>query len=683
MQSELIANINTFTALIVGLILVLTDYRGRRSAEKTQKFLFTLMVAFAVATMMSELCYSIAIGVPGEFAYIFCLVSNTLYFLFQGAVIGATYLFFDYTTNRDHVKLRKAGIIFALITAVNAAALAANMFTGFIFIITPDNVYQDVSVYIPVCVGYLFATLILVNVINVRRRISGNLVILILAAVFPTAVGSTLDMFVEGLRLTWSCYFLSMLFCYIFIARAESLKLMETNIKLLDLTQGHLDVAIPYSRKRKDEFDAVSMAIHGMIEQLRIREIRHTQMQAITAAGLRFDLFIKCAENVPQAFKMTLALFRYQYDSIRATMVYPSKDDFYVLRSYVGDDGRRVTEEVGYYLRHEQVMSLIAGKEFVFLNNFTLKELGADFADANSQIACIAPLISGDVTKGYIILESGDEETLPVVREEEFLRSVAGELAGWISSFEKSRKPEPKVLSGGGNIQPASDTGKNIGTKDADDTAADETADVLALLREVDGLDVDTAIAVMGGMEDVYEKSVRLFARLAPGCVEKMDGFIDTDLHAFATEVHGVKGSLNNIGALGLGSKAAEIEGAVKSGNAVTAIKNYPSFRAALLEFHGKLVSALPEHEAAERPQGDKTELLEPLRKAAAAAEDFDAYGAMDIMRGVEKFTYGEEIDSLVREAVVSLENYDSEKAAALIAKLIDTAAGGGGGYGG
>jgi len=675
MQSELIANINTFTALIIGLVLILTDYRGRRSAEKTQQFLFTLMVGFAVATMMSELCYSIAMGVSGEFAYIFCLITNTLYFLFQGAVIGSTYLFFDYTTNRDHAKLRRAGIIFALITAVNAAALAVNMFTGFIFVITPDNIYQDVSVYVPICVGYLFAILILVNVINVRKRIDKNLLILILAAVFPTAVGSTLDLFLVGLKLTWACYFLSMLFCYIFIARAESLKLMETNIKLLDLTQGHLDVAIPYSRKRKDEFDAVSMAIHGMIEQLRVREIRHTQMQAITAAGLRFDLFIKCAESVPQAFKMTLALFRYQYDSVRVTIVYPSQDDFYALISYIGGDGRRVTEEADYFLRHEQVLSLIAGKEFVFLNNFTLKELGADFADANTQIACIAPLIIGDVTKGYIILESGDEETLPVVREEEFLRSVAGELAGWISSFEKSRMTEPKILAGrGGSLPPAAG--------DADDTAADATADALALLREIDGLEVDAAIAVMGGMDDVYEKTVRLFTRLAPDCIDRMIGLIDTDLNAFAVEIHGIKGSLNNIGASELGVKAAEIESAAKSGDINFCRENWPPYREKLVEFHGKLMSALPERETGERSAGDESALLELLRNAKVAAEDFDAYGAMDIMRGALEYTYGVETDSLIRESVAFLESYDCENAAVIIEKLIN-AADDGGGYGG
>jgi len=445
MQSELIANINTYTALIIGLVLIITDYRGRRSAEKTQKFLFTLMASFGIAVMTSEICYAAAIGVPGKFAYTLSLITNTLYFLLQGAAIGSAWLFLDYTTNRDRVKLRRAGAIFALITAANAAALTVNLFTGFIFVITPDNVCEDTSVYVSICVGYMFAILILINVINVRRRINRNLLILILAAVFPTAAGSTLDLFVSGLRLTWPCYFLSMLFCYIFIARAESLKLMETNIKLLDLTQDRLDVEIPSARKNKDEFDAMSGALNNMIEQLRARETRLAQTQAVTAAGLRFDLFVKEAENIPQAFRMALSLLRYQYGGVRAALVYAGRNDFYALLSSVRRDGEPVMKEAVTYPHHAQVMALLAGKRFLYFNSFALKEQGAAFADADSRVACLVPLMDGEEIRGYVILESDDEEALPVAREEEFMRTVARYLARWVSSYEKSRRAEPKM----------------------------------------------------------------------------------------------------------------------------------------------------------------------------------------------------------------------------------------------
>jgi len=492
----------------------------------------------------------------------------------------------------------------------------------------------------------------------------------------------------------------------IFVVFNVYMSAMETNVQRLTKTfaVGDIEVEIPYTQ-RKDDIDTMSAAIHGMMEKLRAREIKLVQAHTVTAAGLRFDLFIKEAENVPQAFRMTLALLCCQYESVRATLVYASGNDFYALLSHVREDGERVTREANYYPGHAFVMALVAGKRFVFLNAFALKEHKTDFAGADTRIACIIPLTDREEAKGYIMLESADEETLSVTREEEFMRAAARYLSRWLASFEKSRGAAPKTPARTARKDAAPPPAKDAApppaavkenaaiavplqkpanlfvgmggetdtdSGDADDADDSGTGGALAPLREIDGLDLDAALETMGGMEDVYEKSVRLFARLAPETVEKMDGFIDTDLGAFAVEIHGVKGSLNNIGALTLGGKAAEIEAAAKSGGVDVCRERYPRFRESLMEFHGRLVSALPEEDGAgERPAGDKRALPELLRKAEEAAGDFDAYAAAEIMQGMLEFTYGAETDSLIREAIALLERYDCENAAVIIQKLI------------
>jgi len=232
---------------------------------------------------------------------------------------------------------------------------------------------------------------------------------------------------------------------------------METSVKRLTRTfaVGDLELNVPYALERKEELDEMSGAIHKMMERIRIRETKLVQASAVTAAGLRFDLFIKEAQSVPQAFKMTSALLHYQYKSVKVTLVYPSDNDFYALSSRAGEDGERTMEEAGYFLRHSRVMQLLAGKKFVFLNGFMIKEQFADFAEENSRIVCLVPIMAEEEIKGYIIIESAQEENLPVVREEAFLLSVAGELAKWIVSFETSRKPKPRILvRRGGNRSP-------------------------------------------------------------------------------------------------------------------------------------------------------------------------------------------------------------------------------------
>ena len=101
----------------------------------------------------------------------------------------------------------------------------------------------------------------------------------------------------------------------------------------------------------------------------------------------------------------------------------------------------------------------------------------------------------------------------------------------------------------------------------------------LARLKRADGLDVDSALEAMGGLEDVYLDTVKLTARLLPERVERMDRFINTDRNAFTVEVHGLKSVLKNIGAAALGSSAAQLERATIENRMSYCAECYPVFR--------------------------------------------------------------------------------------------------------
>jgi len=306
----------------------------------------------------------------------------------------------------------------------------------------------------------------------------------------------------------------------------EVLKLMKNNMKLLDLTftaerisQGNPEAEVPCVQEQKDEFDVMSGVLHSAMERLRVYEINLTQARAITAAGLRFELFIKEADSVSQAFRMALALLRCQIKSVNIMLAYAGKGDFYMLSCRENTKGESDITETAYFSHHSQVLTLLSGKNFVFMNNFTLKEHNINFISENARIACMVPLIADEKTRGYIILESDNEEALSVVKEEEFLIYVARELSGWMLNYEESSKPIPEnTFLGSFFSKPAPETPETekfmVETVEPIETV--ETVNVISLLRGLDGLDVDTALAAMGGLDKVYEKSLRLFVRLTP-----------------------------------------------------------------------------------------------------------------------------------------------------------------------
>jgi HPt (histidine-containing phosphotransfer) domain-containing protein len=198
------------------------------------------------------------------------------------------------------------------------------------------------------------------------------------------------------------------------------------------------------------------------------------------------------------------------------------------------------------------------------------------------------------------------------------------------------------------------------------------TADAqCAPLRDIKGLDADSALEAMGGFVDVYLNAVRLTVRMLPIRIEKMDRFIKTDTKLFTTEVHGLKSSLRIIGAAALGNSAAKLETAAIEGDMAYCFENYPLFRDGLVELDNSLNAALSEfsEEVAVKKAGTHCAPLRDMARAKEAAEIFDRDLALTIISPHADFTYDEKTDELLREIIDSLEAFDCESA---LKKLID-----------
>ena len=196
-----------------------------------------------------------------------------------------------------------------------------------------------------------------------------------------------------------------------------------------------------------------------------------------------------------------------------------------------------------------------------------------------------------------------------------------------------------------------------------DGEIGDAADDPIAPLRGVDGLDIEPAVAAMGGMHDVYMDTVRLTARLLPETITKMDGYLAAgDIPSFTVEIHGMKSVLKNIGATSLSIGAAQLEtdalgGSVEEGS-------YSAFRDSLDAFSKELIAAIPAKEESAQPI-DAAELKSAVENAKAAAEGFDSILALEIL---SPFTsIGGDMGSLIEEIIHALEAFDCETAASML----------------
>ena len=112
-------------------------------------------------------------------------------------------------------------------------------------------------------------------------------------------------------------------------------------------------------------------------------------------------------------------------------------------------------------------------------------------------------------------------------------------------------------------------------------------------IEQIDGLYLQTGLDRVSGQHDVYEKSLELMISEVNNRIEKLVKFLaSSDLRNFSIEVHGLKGSLSNIGAIELAAKALNLELASDKGNGEFCASNLPNFIKDLNDLNSSLTEA-------------------------------------------------------------------------------------------
>jgi signal transduction histidine kinase/CheY-like chemotaxis protein/HAMP domain-containing protein/HPt (histidine-containing phosphotransfer) domain-containing protein len=127
-----------------------------------------------------------------------------------------------------------------------------------------------------------------------------------------------------------------------------------------------------------------------------------------------------------------------------------------------------------------------------------------------------------------------------------------------------------------------------------DHAVSEEDSKFWKKIKQIEGIDLSIGLGLVDGQKDVYEKSLKLMTRE----IEKTDRslicfLMMRDMEQFCIAAHGIKGSLANIGAMELSTKALALEKAIKTTDTFFCTSNLPPFLDELNALCGKIKEAL------------------------------------------------------------------------------------------
>ncbi|MCL1819133.1 MAG: ATP-binding protein [Oscillospiraceae bacterium] len=177
----------------------------------------------------------------------------------------------------------------------------------------------------------------------------------------------------------------------------------------------------------------------------------------------------------------------------------------------------------------------------------------------------------------------------------------------------------------------------------------------------IKGLSADIGLDTAAGQVSVYKNTLEIFTREMRESIDNLTKFLaDKDMKSFRTEVHGIKGSLSLVGALGMSSEALKLENASMEDNIELCGLRLPNFIAELTTLYAELNNAFSDLRERQSVPELPPKLLPILGRItdAMANTDYSAlFDELDLLDGVE--TGGTLTDEIVNlKEAVQIMNY-------------------------
>jgi HPt (histidine-containing phosphotransfer) domain-containing protein len=187
-------------------------------------------------------------------------------------------------------------------------------------------------------------------------------------------------------------------------------------------------------------------------------------------------------------------------------------------------------------------------------------------------------------------------------------------------------------------------------------------------LNKVGEINTEIGLSRVSGMEKMYLETVELFnKKLVTECDTMSAGVHNGDMKGFSIVVHAMKSALSTIGAMSLSETAAKLETASKNNEIEYCTERFPAFKDKLLNLHEELSAIFPGRAAAEKAAGDRAYLQEPIKKALAAASDFDSDAGLAVINDLLAFDFGGKNNAVLGNAAAAFMEFNFDTVTELL----------------
>jgi PAS domain S-box-containing protein len=244
--------------------------------------------------------------------------------------------------------------------------------------------------------------------------------------------------------------------------------------------------------------------------------------------------------------------------------------------------------------------------DMVFMDHMMPEMDGVDATRVIREMGIDVPIVAltANVVEGSkeMYLAAGMNDLLMKPINKEMLYKT---LSNWIPAEKIEKAPGNTVVS--------------------EEAKTDELNEFWQKIGKMEMLSVKTGLERVSGQRDVYERSLELTIKEIEKCKKNSNKFLAAgDMHNFSIEVHGMKGSLANIGAMELSAIAKELEAASDRADSAFCLSNTPPFLQELDNLKSGLEEAFELQNLNKGPLEIPKELPPILARMTTAFEETD-----------------------------------------------------------
>lgn len=204
------------------IILITIDYLRKYNTDRFQRKLMIAILAFILISAMLEFTSRIIpVMELRTTTAMYCIMS--IYLITRNAGFYLCAVFISYFTNANMARTKKLLYIVCVIIALNIISVILNLFFGYFFIISPENMFIRTKLYsIHLGINYLPIAIIIYDVLFTSKHILNIRTFLSIIFIIVASASAAIDIIFVETFFFWPCFSAAMLYIYFFIIRTDS-----------------------------------------------------------------------------------------------------------------------------------------------------------------------------------------------------------------------------------------------------------------------------------------------------------------------------------------------------------------------------------------------------------------------------------------------------------------------------